>query len=117
MHRHEEAGYVRPKGQWTPYIKAIERNDGNTIKLACKKAKPHTFNRGDVEPYPDYVMAGEDFFGGQRFEIFRIVDPWEALLEDGTLRVLSQQGIYVLLPSHLAEPSAGWIEAQTAVAV
>jgi len=66
------------------------------------------FAETDLEPYPDYVMATSDFAGGQRFEIFEIVDPWETLKGDFLLVKAIQGGSgsgMIMVPASIVEPS------------
>lgn len=113
--RHVTDGFVKPVGQWDCLV--IDGRSDGFLTVTDRLGRQRRVPKEDVEPYPAYVMATEDFFGGQRFEIFEVtLEPWETLEED-VLVVRSINGSMVRLPVSKAQPSARPVSSDVPVAV
>ncbi len=110
---HETDGFVRPKGQWDCFL--INGRKGDIVYTSGPNNEPRAFQKIEIEPYPDYVTAAEDFVGGLRYEIFRVIDPWETLGRDGCLHVECRQGQLIKLPATIALKSPAWVSCAVAV--
>lgn len=124
--------YFRFKDQWECLIlERLTPRDEADQPIGAFKGRSEGIAMSELEAYPDYVRAKEDFTGGMIHEIFEVVTPWENLVGGHSLRVRriggrfrqkkdeeeKEQDRWVLIPLSIAEPSLPpvWIAGPVAV--
>ncbi len=105
MSQHIAPECFRRIGEWECLV--LEKVENGLHYLLTATSVTIRVQSDDLEPYPEFVMAKEDFEGGQRNEVFRIEKPTDALIGHA-LEVTPIVGTNtrVMLPIWLAEATS-----------